>query len=94
MIPIRKERFEALIAYTRNPLAGGVLSKEIEWYASNNEVLLATIIIDLDHEFTAIILGRHADLKYRCIYYSTSFEQIDEARKKHVRRIQTINRRQ
>ena len=81
MIPIRKERFEALIAYTRNPLAGGVLSKEIEWYASNNEVLLATIIIDLDHEFTAIILGRDADLKYRCIYYSASFEQIDEARK-------------
>ena len=81
MIPIRKERFEALIAYTRNPLAAGVLSKEVEWYASDNEALLATIIIDVDNEFTAIILGRDADLKYHCIDSSMPFEQINDARK-------------
>ncbi|MDD4906541.1 MAG: hypothetical protein PHD39_10330 [Methylobacter tundripaludum] len=47
MRSVDKERFEALIAYTRNPLAVGILSKEVEWYASNNEALLATIITDL-----------------------------------------------
>ena len=81
MIPIRKERFEVLIAYTRNPLAAGILSKEVEWHTSDNEALLATIIIDLDNEFTAIILGRDADLKYHCIDSSMPFEQINDARK-------------
>ncbi len=81
MRTIEKERFEALIAYTRNPLAAGVLSKEVEWYASDNEALLATIIIDVDNEFTAIILGRDADLKYHCIDSSMPFEQINDARK-------------
>ncbi len=77
---ITKERFNALVAYTRNPLAAGILSKEIEWYASDNEILLATIIVDLDNEFTAIILGRDADLKYHCINFPMMFENIVEAR--------------
>lgn len=81
MLPIEKERFEALIAYTRNPLAAGILSKEVEWYASNNEALLATIIIDLDNEFTVIILGRDADLRYYCIHSSMPFEHVNDARK-------------
>jgi len=56
-------------------------SKELEWYASDNEILLATIIIDLDDEFSTIILGRDADSKYRCINFPVIFENIDEARK-------------
>jgi hypothetical protein len=81
MRPLEKERFEALIAYTRNPLAAGVLSKEVEWYASDNEVLLATIIIDFDNEFTSIILAKNADFKYYCIDSSMPLEQINDARK-------------
>jgi hypothetical protein len=75
-----KERFEALVAYTRNPLAAGITSKELEWYASDNEILLATIIFDIDNEFMAIILSRDADLKYHCISCSMMFEKIEDAR--------------
>lgn len=82
MKSIAKERFEAFIAYTRNPLAAGVISKELEWYASDNETLLATIIIDLiDNDFSAVILGRDADSKYYRIDSPLFFEDIGEARK-------------
>jgi DNA-directed RNA polymerase subunit F len=80
MKPISKERFEAFIAYTRQPPAAGVFSSELEWYASDNEVLLATIILDLDGEFSTIILGRDADLKFRLINFPMIFEKIEEAR--------------
>ena len=80
MNPTTKERFEALVAYTRNPLAAGITSKELEWYASDNETLLATIIVDVDNEFTAIILGRDTDLKYHCINFPRMFEKIEDAR--------------
>lgn len=78
---IKKERFEAFVAYTRNPLAAGIISKELEWYASDNEILLATIIVDIDKEFAVIILGRDRDLKYHCINSSMIFENIEDARK-------------
>lgn len=81
MKPIAKERFEALIAHTRQPPAAGVCSKELEWYASDDEILLATIIIDLDNEFSTTILGRDADSKYRCINFPMIFEDIEESRK-------------
>ena len=80
MFPIQKERFEALVAYTRSPFAAGVMSKELEWYSSNDEELLATIIVDIDNEFTAIILRRDASLKYCCINFPTLFKTIDGAR--------------
>lgn len=80
MKPISKERFEAFIAYTRQPPAAGVFSSELEWYASDNEVLLATIILDLDGEFSTIILGRDMNLKFRCINFPMIFKKIEEAR--------------
>lgn len=80
MKPISKERFEAFIAYTRQPPAAGEYSRELEWYASDNEVLLATIIIDFEDEFSAVILGRDVDSKFRCINFPMVFQKIEEAR--------------
>lgn len=76
---IRKERFEALVGYSRLPHAA-TITKELEWYASINEVLLATILIDYEGEFAVIILGRDSDLRYRCIETLVSFDNIQSAR--------------
>lgn len=75
MKPISKERFEAFIAYTRQTPAAGAFSSELEWYASDNEVLLATIILDIDGEFSTIFLGRDEDLKFRCINFPKIFKK-------------------
>lgn len=80
MHSIRKERFNALVGYSRLPHAAA-MSVELEWYASNDEALLATILVDYENEFAAIILGRDADLRYRCIECLVSFEEIEDARK-------------
>lgn len=80
MTPISKDRFEALVAYTRSPNATGAHSIELEWYADSKEILLATIIVDFDNEFTAIILGRDANRKFHCINFPVMFKSIDDAR--------------
>ncbi len=81
MHPISKERFEALVAYTRQPFADGITSKELEWYANENEILLATVIVDCDAEYSSIILGRDVDLKYKCVNLPVLFANKNDARK-------------
>lgn len=79
MYPIRRERFEALVGYSRLPHAVAT-SKELEWYASENEILLATILIDYEGEFAAIILGRDTDQRYRCIESLAPYREMQDAR--------------
>lgn len=80
MHPIRQERFDALVGYSRLPHAA-LMTREMEWYASDGETLLATVLVDYEGEFAAIILGRDADRRYRCIETLASFDHIEEARK-------------
>lgn len=79
MHPIRNERFEALVGYSRLPHAK-IMSKELEWYASVDEVLLGTILLDYEGEFVAIILGRDEDQKFRSLEALTGYQNIDDAR--------------
>ncbi|MDD2774805.1 MAG: hypothetical protein PHU06_02500 [Gallionella sp.] len=80
MNPMRRERFESLVGYSRLPHAAA-MSCELEWYASNSETILATILIDYEDEFATIILGRDADMRYRCIESLAPFQCIEDARK-------------
>lgn len=90
MKPIKMQRFEALVGYSRLPHAIA-MSKEIEWYASADETLLATILLDYsDCDFTVIILGRDSDLRYRCIDTKVSLDTPDDARACLVDRCKTI----
>lgn len=67
MNKLKRQRFEALVGYSRRPYAFAS-SQEVAWFASEDEVLLATILIDLsDGELVVIILGRDLDSRYRCI---------------------------
>lgn len=79
MKPLRQPRFDALAGYSRLPHAV-VLSKELEWWATEDESLLATILIDEDDEFFAIVLARDLDRRYRCIEVLGAFELISAAR--------------
>lgn len=90
MKPLKKQRFEALVGYSRLPHAFA-MSEEIEWHASADETLLATILLDYsDHDFTVIILGRDSDLRYRCIGTDVGLDTPDEARACMVERCGTI----
>jgi hypothetical protein len=81
MLPLKRQRFEALVGYSRLPHAFA-MSKEIEWYASKDETLLATIVLDFeDEDFVVIVLGRDADRRYRCIDTHINFKTINNARK-------------
>lgn len=78
MHPIRRERFEALVGYSRLPHAAAI-SKELEWYANDGEWLLATILVDYEGEFATIILGRDADQRFRCIECLAPYQTLEDA---------------
>lgn len=80
MHQIRKERFEALVGYSRLPHAS-MMSLEVEWWASDEELLLGTVLHDFsDSDFLSILLGRDADSRYRCIDVTASYESVSGAR--------------
>lgn len=80
MNKIRKERFEALVGYSRLPHAL-MISVEVEWWAADQEILLGTVVHDFsDADFTAILLGRDLDHRYRCIGVTKSFDTPEDAR--------------
>jgi hypothetical protein len=86
---IKKQRFEALAGYSRLPHAIAI-SKELEWYASKDEILLATILIDYDGEYISIVLGRDTDMRYRCIECLAAFKNIETARKALISKAKEI----
>ena len=89
MHPIRRERFDALVGYSRLPHAAAI-TRELEWYASDGEILLATILVDYEGEFAAIILGRDADQRYRCIETLASFDVIGDARTSTFEKVKEV----
>lgn len=81
MTPMKRARFDALVGYSRLPHAF-FTSKEVAWYSSACETLLATIVLDFtDRDFAVIILGRDADQRYRCIDTQIDLVKVNDARK-------------
>ncbi|MGK8436938.1 hypothetical protein ACRS3X_06240 [Ectopseudomonas hydrolytica] len=61
------KRFSALIGQSRSPMAA-FFTREIRWFANEAETVLGVVLIDIhDKDFTAILLGRDAVGRYRCI---------------------------
>ena len=50
------------------------MSDEVEWWATDEEELLGTIVLDIaDDDYVAIVLGRDIDHRYRCLEVLGSF---------------------
>jgi len=87
MHAIKRERFEALVAYTR---VSNILAQELEWYESDDKILLATIVIDYENQFSVVIFGRDDKQRYRCIDVIPSFKRQAYAKKSMLRKTKKI----
>jgi hypothetical protein len=76
---ISKVRFDALGSYCRDPPAS-VLAIELAWLATADERVLATLMVDTDGEFSAVVLAPDVKERYRWVagtgYFSTPEEAI------------------
>lgn len=61
---IAKVRFDALASYARDPRMP-LFGAELAWFASDDERMLATLIVDTDGEFSAVLLARDLKERYR-----------------------------
>jgi hypothetical protein len=67
MKPMKMQRYEALVGYSRLPHAK-LYTREVAWFSSKDEELIATVLLDFtDRDYNIIILGRDLDQRYRCI---------------------------
>lgn len=66
MRAITRARFEGLAAYTRRA-AMAVMADELGWFSSEDESVIAALIRDTDGEYSAHLLMRDLDEKYRWI---------------------------
>lgn len=77
--PISKERFEALCR-SRLP-AADYISKEVEWFADEDERVLGVILLDLqDNDWVSMVLGRDEENLFRAIDLEVSIQTRDKAR--------------
>lgn len=68
------KRFSALIGESRSPMTE-FFTREIGWFSNQGETVLGVILIDIiDRDFSAILLGRDAVGRYRCIDQKVSME--------------------
>lgn len=80
MKQLRQQRFEALVGYSRLPHASA-MSAEVEWWATDDEELLGTVVLDItDDDYVGIVLGRDTDYRFRCLNVLSSFPQRRGAR--------------
>ena len=69
-----------MVGYSRLPHAGA-MSSEVEWWATDDEELLGTVVLDIaDDDYVGIVLGRDADYRYRCLDVLNSYPQRRGAR--------------
>lgn len=81
MLTLTKKQFDAY-CLCRDPLLR-TLSKELEWYATDDRTVLAAIIHDFtDDDYGYVILGRDAAKMFRCIDVDCSYPTIEQARKR------------
>ena len=79
MKAISQERFNAFYMLTRHPMAE-VLAEELEWYADDEERVIATLFRDTtDDDYCYLLLARDETGKFRCIDVACSFPTLQLA---------------
>lgn len=66
MRSISRSRFDALAAYARSPMAL-LLMQELAWFEDAEGKIIATIVVDTDDEYGAMILARDLNERFRWI---------------------------
>lgn len=78
-VPLSQPRFEALL-YRRSPFTW-FLFRELEWWKTGDESLIAAITLDaIDNDFAYIVLGRDETGVFRGVANMVSFKTQEEAR--------------
>lgn len=76
---ISKVRFDAIASYTREPGAP-LWAMELAWLATEDERVLATLILDTDGQFSAQVLAPDLKERYRWVsataFYATPIEAL------------------
>ncbi|SDG68005.1 glycosaminoglycan attachment protein [Paraburkholderia phenazinium] len=73
------KKFNALAAHTRSPAAAYV-SQELDWFANDDETLLATLLLDtVDGDYVGVVLGRDEMGRFRCIDVESSLPTKEDA---------------
>lgn len=84
------KRFSALIGQSRSPMTA-FFTREIRWFANEAETVLGVVLIDIhDKDFTAILLGRDAVGRYRCIDQEVSMPTPEAAHAWLVEKITVV----
>jgi len=88
--PLSHARFEALL-YRRAPWTF-LMSRELEWWTTDDESLLAVVSLDLiDDDFSLAILGRDEQGLFRAINVMCSLETIEVARREMKKRFTELS---
>ncbi len=79
---IPQVRFEALASYARHPVAQ-FFASEIRWLADDDETVVAVILLDTDGEYSAQLLVRDLDERFRSVggtgFFGTAKDAVDAA---------------
>ena len=89
--PLSHPRFEALL-YRRSPFTW-YLFKELEWWSTEDESLLAAITLDgIDDDYAYIVLGRDETGVFRGVANETCFPTQDEARAAMLSKMEELSK--
>ncbi|BCN53436.1 hypothetical protein RE9425_18260 [Prescottella equi] len=78
MREISRLRWNALVAYGKDPLSAFML-EELAWFESDDGRALATLVVDTDREYHALILARDGMERFRAIAITGPFESLQLA---------------
>ncbi len=78
MRSISRSRFNALAAYARSPMAM-FLMQELAWFEDADGKIVATIVVDTDDEYAAMILARDLNERFRWIDATDLFDTPERA---------------
>lgn len=71
---LSEKRFNALASHSRSP-AAAYISKELSWFANEDESVIGVVLIDtVDNDFAAVALARDENDAYRAIDVGSSIE--------------------
>jgi hypothetical protein len=89
MNEISKVRFDALASYCRGP-ALVFVARELRWFATPDDSILATLLLDTDGKFSAVILARDLNERYRWISMTDYFDRPDDSLLDLERRVEGL----
>jgi hypothetical protein len=88
---LSQPRFEALL-YRRSPFTW-YLFKELEWWSTEDENLLATITLDgIDNDYAYVVLGRDETGVFRGVANHVSFSTQEEARAAMLEKMEVLSK--